>query len=69
MKKEDVNLFEALSLIKEQLPSSVLQYVGGALRDALVTGKRSELLTEKEALSLSDIVEVYFLGDKDCNDD
>ena len=62
MKKEDVKLFEALSLIKEQLPSSMLQYVGGALRDALVTGKRSELLTEKEALSLSDMVEVYFMG-------
>ena len=58
-KKEQSQVLEAVGLLNVRLRF----FIGASIKDALVLGKRSELLTEKEAEDLLGIVEDKILTD------
>ncbi len=54
MNKETI---EALEMALDMMKPNVRLFMVGALRDALITGRRGEQLTENEALQLSSVIE------------
>lgn len=61
MKKEQLQVTEAVEKFNELANARVRFFVGAAVKDALVLGNRSELITEQEAQDLLDIIETDIL--------
>ncbi len=61
MRKEHLQLLEAVDKFNGILNARFRFFIGAAIKDALVLGRRSELLTEPEAQALLDIVEADIL--------
>ena len=57
MRKEHLQLLEAVDKFNGLLNARLRFYIGAAIKDALVLGRRSELLTEPERQALLDIIE------------
>ena len=59
MKKEHLQLLESVGVLNARLRF----FIGAAIKDALVLGNRSELLTDSEAQDLLDVIETNILQD------
>ena len=69
MTKEQLRLLEAVSQFNGLLNERLRFFIGGAIKDALVMGRRTAILKEDEALFLQDIVENEILSDvRSCKD-
>ena len=69
MRKEHLRLLEAVDKFNGILNSRLRFFIGGAIKDALVLGNRSDLLTDNEAQTLLDIVEADILTDSRNTDE
>jgi hypothetical protein len=56
MTKEHLQITEAFDKFNSVLPARLRYFIGGAIKDALVLGNRSDLLKDNEAQALLDIV-------------
>lgn len=66
MTKEHLQFTEAFGKFNNVLNARLRFFIGGAIKDALVLGKRSAMLTDNEAQALLDIVEAEIMtGTKD----
>lgn len=63
MTKEHLQLTEAFGKFNSVLPARLRFFIGGAIKDALVLGNRSDLLKDNEAQALLDIVEADIMAD------
>ena len=63
MTKEHLQLTEAFGKFNNVLNARLRFFIGGAIKDALVQGRRSELLKDSEAQALLDIVEADIMAD------
>lgn len=63
MTKEHLQLTEAFSKFNNVLNARLRFFIGGAIKDALVLGNRSDLLKDNEAHALLDIVEADIMAD------
>lgn len=63
MTKEHLQLTEAFGKFNNVLNARLRFFIGGAIRDALVLGNRSDLLKDNEAQALLDIVEADIMTD------
>ena len=63
MTKEHLQLTEAFDKFNHVLNARLRFFIGGAIKDALVLGKRSDLLKDNEAQALLDIVEADIMTD------
>lgn len=56
MTKKHLQLTEAFDKFNSVLNDRLRFFIGGAIEDALILGNRSEIITEQEALELSDVL-------------
>lgn len=63
MTKEHLQLTEAFGKFNSVLNARLRFFIGGAIKDALVLGNRSDLLKDNEAQALIDIVEADIMTD------
>lgn len=63
MTKEHLQLTEAFGKFNNVLNARLRFFIGGAIRDTLVLGNRSDLLKDNEAQALLDIVEADIMTD------
>lgn len=63
MTKEHLQLTETFGKFNNVLNARLRFFIGGAIKDALVLGNRSELLKDNEAQALLDIVEADIMAD------
>lgn len=63
MTKEHLQLTEAFGKFNSVLPARLRFFIGGAIKDALVLGNRSDLLKDNEAQALLDFVEADIMAD------
>ena len=63
MTKEHLQLTEAFGKFNNVLNARLRFFIGGAIKDALVLGNRSDLLKDNEAQALLDIVEADIMTD------
>lgn len=63
MTKEHLQITEAFDKFNSVLPARLRYFIGGAIKDALVLGNRSDLLKDNEAQALLDIVEADIMAD------
>ena len=63
MTKEHLQLTEAFGKFNSVLPARLRFFIGGAIKDALILGGRSDLLKDNEAQALLDIVEADIMAD------
>ena len=63
MTKEHLQLTEAFDKFNTVLNARLRFFIGGAIKDALVLGRRSDLLKDNEAQALIDIVEADIMTD------
>lgn len=63
MTKEHLQLTEAFGKFNNVLNARLRFFIGGAIKDALVLGRRSDLLKDNEAQALIDIVEADIMED------
>ena len=63
MRKEHLQLTEAFGKFNNVLNARLRFFIGGAIKDALVLGRRSDLLKDNEAQALLDIVEADIMAD------
>lgn len=63
MTKEHLQITEAFDKFNSVLPARLRYFIGGAIKDALVLGNRSDLLKDNEAQALLDIVEADIIAD------
>lgn len=63
MTKEHLQITEAFGKFNSVLPARLRYFIGGAIKDALVLGNRSDLLKDNEAQALIDIVEADIIAD------
>lgn len=63
MRKEHLQLTEAFGKFNSVLNARLRFFIGGAIKDALVLGNRSDLLKDNEAQALIDIVEADIMTD------
>jgi hypothetical protein len=62
MTKEHLQLTEAFGKFNNVLNARLRFFIGGAIKDALVQGHRTDLLTEHEAQELLDVVEAGIMA-------
>lgn len=63
MTKEHLQLTEAFGKFNNVLNARLRFFIGGAIKDALVLGNRSDLLKDNEAQALLDFVEADIMAD------
>ena len=63
MRKEHLQLTEAFGKFNNVLNARLRFFIGGAIKDALVLGNRSDLLKDNEAQALLDFVEADIMAD------
>ena len=63
MTKERLQLTEAFGKFNNVLNARLRFFIGGAIKDALVLGNRSDLLKDNEAQALLDFVEADIMAD------
>ena len=63
MRKEHLQLTEAFGKFNNVLNARLRYFIGGAIKDALVLGNRSDLLKDNEAQALLDFVEADIMAD------
>ena len=63
MTKEHLQLTEAFDKFNNVLNARLRFFIGGAIKDALVLGNRSDLLKDNEAQALLDFVEADIMTD------
>lgn len=63
MTKEHLQLTEAFGKFNNVLNARLRFFIGGAIKDALILGNRSDLLKDNEAQALLDIVEADIMTD------
>ena len=63
MTKEHLQLTEAFAKFNNVLNARLRFFIGGAIKDALVLGNRSDLLKDNEAQALLDFVEADIMAD------
>lgn len=63
MTKEHLQITEAFDKFNSVLPARLRYFIGGAIKDALVLGNRSDLLKDNEAQALLDFVEADIMAD------
>ena len=63
MTKEHLRLTEAFCKFNTVLNARLRFFIGGAIKDALVLGNRSDLLKDSEAQDLLDVIETNILQD------
>ena len=63
MRKEHLQLTEAFGKFNSVLNARLRFFIGGAIKDALVLGNRSDLLKDNEAQALLDFVEADIMAD------
>ena len=63
MTKEHLQLTEAFGKFNTVLNARLRFFIGGAIKDALVLGNRSDLLKDSEAQDLLDVIETNILQD------
>ena len=63
MTKEHLQLTEAFDKFNKVLNARLRFFIGGAIKDALVLGNRSDLLKDNEAQALLDFVEADIMAD------
>ena len=63
MTKEHLQLTEAFDKFNKVLNVRLRFFIGGAIKDALVLGNRSDLLKDNEAQALLDFVEADIMAD------
>lgn len=63
MTKEHLQLTEAFGKFNNVLNARLRFFIGGAIKDALVLGNRSDLLKDNEAHALLDIVDADIMAD------
>ncbi len=63
MTKEHLQLTEAFDKFNNVLNARLRFFIGGAIKDALVLGRRTDLLKDNEAQALLDIVEADIMAD------
>ena len=63
MRKEHLQLTEAFDKFNNVLNARLRFFIGGAIKDALVLGNRSDLLKDNEAHALLDFVEADIMAD------
>ena len=63
MTKEHLQLTEAFDKFNTVLNARLRFFIGGAIKDALVLGKRTDLLKDNEAQALLDFVEADIMAD------
>lgn len=61
MRKEHLQLLEAVDKFNGLINARLRFFIGAAIKDALSLGRRSELLTEPEARALLDIIEANIM--------
>ncbi len=69
MKKEQAKVIEAVNQLNGLFNVRERFFIGTAIKDALVLGRRSALLTEDEATELQDLIENNILSDARQHDD
>ena len=63
MTKEHLQITEAFDKFNNVLNARLRFFIGGAIKDALILGNRSDLLKDNEAQALLDIVEADIMTD------
>ncbi len=63
MTKEHLQLTEAFGKFNNVINARLRFFIGGAIKDALVLGNRSDLLKDSEAQDLLDVIETNILQD------
>ncbi len=69
MKKEQSRLLEAINQFNGLLNARQRFYIGTAIKDALILGNRSAILTEDEAVEMFNVVEDNILTDARKNEE
>jgi hypothetical protein len=63
MRKEHLQILEAVDKFNSTLNARLRFFIGAAVKDALVLGRRTDLLKDNEAQALLDIVEADIMAD------